>query len=284
MTLQKKESDLTANNQLDLYQKQAIIYAKELAQIYKKEKNVSAILKEKVAAVNKAYKQSFIYAEEFNKLYKSEKEKTRLLDEAYKKIKKAYLETVFLLSRAAEYRDEETGAHIKRIGHYSAAIAKKIGLSEEEVETILYASPMHDIGKIGIPDHILFKPGKLTPEEWEIMKTHSSIGGKILSDSDDPLIKTAKIIALTHHERWDGNGYPNGLKGKGIPLVGRITSLADIFDALTTRRPYKPAFSNKKSFQIIKEGMGIQFDPRVGEAFFAAKDKILEIQEKFREA
>ncbi|MBN2467336.1 MAG: HD domain-containing protein [Deltaproteobacteria bacterium] len=284
MTKQKKEGEEILAGQIQYYQQQASIYAKELAQTYKKEEKLSKLLKEKVADVNEAYKQSLIYAKELNELYQSEKENSKLLDQAYQKIKKSYLDTVFLLSKAAEFRDEETGEHIKRIGHYSVAIARVMGLTSTELDTILYASQMHDIGKIGIPDYILFKPGKHTPEEWEVMKSHTLIGGKILSGSDEPLLGTSREIALTHHERWDGNGYPYRLKGTDIPIMGRITSLADVFDALTNRRPYKPAFSNSKSFEIIGEGVGTQFDPHVCEAFFSVQTEILEIQKRFRDA
>lgn len=187
--------------------------------------------------------------------------RTEQLRQAFEKIKAASLDTIYRLSRAAEYKDEDTGTHIRRMSYYAIAVARKLGLDESTVETILYAAPMHDIGKIGIPDQILLKPGKLDPEEWEIMKQHTVIGGKILEGSDAEFIQLAEVIALSHHEKWDGSGYPNGLKGSEIPLAGRITAIADVFDALTSKRPYKEPFSVGKSFGIIREGREATLPP-----------------------
>ena len=209
--------------------------------------------------------------------------RTEELRQAFQKVKAASLETIYRLARAAEYKDEDTGAHILRMSHYSAAVARKLGLSEGDVEAILYAAPMHDIGKIGIPDRVLQKPAKLDQDEWEIMKQHTVIGGRILSGSSAEFIKLGETIALTHHEKWDGSGYPNSLKGEEIPIAGRITAIADVFDALTSRRPYKEPFSIEKSFSIIREGKGSHFDPQVVNAFFSITDEILEIKERFRE-
>lgn len=209
-------------------------------------------------------------------------ERTAQLRKAHQLLKKSQLEIIHRLSMAAEFKDIETGAHIKRVSEYSAAIAKNLGMSPHEVELILYASPMHDIGKIGIPDHILLKKGKLTPKEWEIMKKHTIIGAQILSNSDFELLEVAKVIALTHHERYDGKGYPQGLKGEDIPIEGRIVSLADAFDALTSKRPYKPAFSIEKSISIIKEERGKQFDPNIVDTFLAIKEEILSIRENIK--
>jgi putative two-component system response regulator len=209
--------------------------------------------------------------------------RTKELRQAVQKIKLASLDTIFRLSRAAEYKDEDTGAHVKRMSRYSAAVARKMDLNDETVETILYASPMHDIGKIGIPDRILLKPGKLSPGEWEIMKQHTVIGAQILEGSDAEFIKLAEVIALTHHEKWDGSGYPGGFRGSKIPLVGRITAIADVFDALTSKRSYKEPFSVEKSFSIIKESRGSHFDSEVVEAFFAVEDEILSIREEYKD-
>ncbi len=209
--------------------------------------------------------------------------RTQQLREAFEKIKTAALDTIFRLSMAAEFKDEDTGAHIMRMSHYSAAVAREMDLDENTVETILYASPMHDIGKIGIPDQILLKPGKLASHEWEIMKQHAVIGGRILEGSDAEFIRLGEIIALTHHEKWDGNGYPKGLRGNKIPLAGRITAIADVFDALTSKRPYKEPFPLEKSFAIIRDGCGNHFDPNVVEAFFSVEDEILSIKEKYRD-
>lgn len=209
--------------------------------------------------------------------------RTEQLSKAFEKVKKASIDTIYRLSRTAEYKDEDTGAHILRMNNYSAAVARKMGLNDKTVEAILYAAPMHDVGKIGIPDSILVKPGKLDPEEWVLMKQHCVIGGKILEGSGAGFIRLAEVIALTHHEKWDGSGYHQGLKGKKIPLVGRIVALADVFDALTTRRPYKEPFSLEKSYAIIRESSGSHFDPDVVNAFFAVEDEILRIKEKYKD-
>jgi len=205
------------------------------------------------------------------------------LKNALGRIKAAALDTIYRLSRASEYKDQDTGAHIKRVSCYSAAIARQMGLDENTVETILYAAAMHDLGKIGIPDLILMKPDKLDPLEWEIMKQHSVIGARILERSDAAFISLGEVIARFHHEKWDGSGYPEGLKGIEIPIAGRITAIADVFDALTSRRPYKEPFSVEKAFAIIREGRGSHFDPDVVDAFFAIQDNVLTIQEQYRD-
>ena len=205
------------------------------------------------------------------------------LRQALEKIKVTSLDTIYRLSRAAECKDEETGAHIKRMSHYSAAIVRKMGLDDESVESILYASPMHDVGKIGIPDRILWKHGKLDLDEWQIMEQHTVIGAQILENSDAEFIKLAGIIALSHHEKWDGSGYPRRLKGLMIPVSGRIVAVADVFDALTSERPYKEPFSIEKSFNIIKQGRGSHFDPEVVDAFFAVEDEILAIKKGYKD-
>ena len=207
--------------------------------------------------------------------------RTAELKQSFKKIKAASLETIFRLSMAAEYKDEDTGTHIQRMSHYSAAVARSLKLDNNTVETILYAAPMHDVGKIGIPDLILLKPDKLDPLEWEIMKQHTIIGARILKGSDAEFIRMGEGIAKTHHEKWDGSGYPAGLKGNGIPIAGRIVAIADVFDALTSKRPYKDPFSVEKSFAIIKEGRGTHFDPDVVDAFFAVQEEILIIMKQY---
>lgn len=209
--------------------------------------------------------------------------RTDQLNRAFDRIKLASLDTVYRLSRAAEYRDEDTGAHIQRMSHYAAAVARKMGLAERVVENILYASPMHDVGKIGIPDNVLLKPGKLDSTEWEIMKQHTLIGSRILEGAKPGFLELARVIALTHHEKWDGTGYPQGLKGSKIPSAGRIVAISDVFDALTSKRPYKEPFSLEKSFTIIQEGKGLHFDPDIVEAFFSIEDEILSIKEKYKD-
>jgi len=198
-------------------------------------------------------------------------------------LKQTSVDTIYRLSRAAEYKDEDTGLHIQRMSHYASAVARKMGLDDRTVENIAYATPLHDVGKIGIPDRILLKQGKLGPDEWEIMKRHTIIGARILEGSDTGFIKLAEVIALTHHEKWNGSGYPKGLKASEILLAGRITAIADVFDALTCKRPYREPFPLEKSFGIIKEGRGRHFDPDVVDSFLAAEDEILSIKEKHKD-
>jgi len=205
-------------------------------------------------------------------------ERTKELALAFEKLKLASLDTINRLSAAAEYKDEDTGEHIIRMSHYSAVIARQMGLDDPTVELILNASPMHDIGKIGTPDRVLVKPGKLDADEWEIMKQHAAIGASILEGAESDVIQMGERIALSHHEKWDGSGYPQGLQGEAIPIEGRITAIDDVFDALTSRRPYKEPFSLEKSIGIIEEGRGTHFDPEVMDAFFAVMDEILEIK------
>ncbi|MCX6986103.1 MAG: response regulator, partial [Lentisphaerae bacterium] len=203
------------------------------------------------------------------------------LKNAWARIKAAALDTIYRLSRASEYKDEDTGAHIRRMSHYAAAVARRMGLDESAVETILYAAPMHDLGKIGIPDMIMMKPAKLDPAEWEIMKQHTVIGANILKGSDAEFIRLGETIAQCHHEKWDGSGYPNSLKGREIPVAGRISAIADVFDALTSKRPYKEPFSVKKSLAIIRKGRGSHFDSDVVDVFFAIQGEILAIKKQY---
>lgn len=198
-------------------------------------------------------------------------DKTVQLERAFEKIRHGYVETVYRLTLAAEYRDKETGGHIKRISLYSELLARHMGLPESAVEAIRFASPMHDVGKIGIPDSVLLKEGSHTPEEFEVMKTHTTIGGNILRDAESEILATAREIALTHHERWNGEGYPNGLKGEEIPISGRIVHIVDIYDALRSRRPYKDGFDHQKSCAII-ESQKERFDPAILDGFRALSE------------
>lgn len=190
-------------------------------------------------------------------------------------------ETIFCLAKAAEYRDPETGAHILRMAYYSRHIARALGLSVAQQELLLEAAPMHDIGKVGTPDLILLKQGKLTDEEFIIMKQHAVIGFEVLNASSSPMLKVAAEIAYTHHEKFDGAGYPRGLKGEDIPLFGRIVAVADVFDALTSERPYKKAWDIERASQLLQEGKGKHFDPACVEAFFTDFEKVLAIKNQF---
>jgi putative two-component system response regulator len=183
----------------------------------------------------------------------------------------SYHETIFTMIRAAEYRDTDTGGHVRRIGHYCAALSDTLGCDRSFRDMIVFASPMHDIGKLGIPDHILRKAGGFAPDEWEIMKGHTVQGAHILGNSKSPYLTMGAEIALSHHERWDGGGYPGGLMGSSIPLSARIMKICDVYDALRSRRPYKPPFDNERTVDIITQGDGRthpkHFDPDILEAF-----------------
>ncbi|WP_028301072.1 HD-GYP domain-containing protein [Oceanospirillum beijerinckii] len=194
------------------------------------------------------------------------------------------LSIVQRLGRAAEYKDNETGLHVIRMSHYAQVLARAAGYSERQAENLLHAAPMHDIGKIGIPDAILQKPGKLDADEWNIMQQHAEIGALILGQEDtSDLMVTAREIALSHHEKWDGSGYPSGLAGEEIPVSARIVAIADVFDALTSVRPYKKAWSEEAAIDLIKEEAGKHFDPKLVELFLTHLDAIRQIKEQFRE-
>jgi putative two-component system response regulator len=248
-----------------------------------------------------AFDQLKKYAEDFSRIYQSEKLKRKEVQSAYQQLyrhtedltnnyvdlkranqdlEEAYLDTIHRLVLAAEYKDEDTGGHIIRMSRYSALIAEKLNLPAKEVKNILYASPMHDIGKIGIPDSILMKPGKLTEEEFTTMKTHTIIGANLLAYSKSEILRYGEEVAISHHEKWNGQGYPQGLSGDRIPLVGRITGLADVFDALTSKRPYKEAFSLEKAVDIIKKERGQHFDPDLVDVFLNNITEIATIKDQ----
>lgn len=193
------------------------------------------------------------------------------------------LQIVQRLGRAAEYRDNETGMHVIRMSHYANTLALAAGCSEEWSDDLLNAAPMHDVGKIGIPDAILLKNGPLTPEEWTVMRRHPEIGAEIIGEHDSQVLQMAYIIALTHHEKWDGTGYPRGLAGEDIPLASRIVAVADVFDALTTERPYKHAWTVDDAMAHIEQQAGAHFDPRLVPLFIGLRPQLEEIRERWKD-
>lgn len=205
------------------------------------------------------------------------------VDERTREIRERERELIFRISRAAEFRDPETGAHIQRMAHYSEIIARGLDLDAATCRLILQASPMHDVGKIGIPDYILLKPGRLTPQEMEVMKRHAELGHELLRDSGSEILQAGAEIALSHHEKYDGSGYPRGLKGHAIPLFGRVVAVADVFDALTSERPYKKAWPLEDALRFLEEGRGAHFDPLCVEALLAGWEEVLEVRQRFRD-
>ncbi len=215
-------------------------------------------------------------------LYDQKRELTRLVNERTKELNQTRLEIIRKLGVASEFKDNETGIHVVRMSKYCCEIAKAYGFNEDEAELLLNAAPMHDLGKIGIPDVVLQKPGKLNDEEWEIIKTHCDIGKRIIGEHKSELISTAKIVAYEHHEKWNGKGYPQGLVGEDIHIYARIVAVADVFDALTSLRPYKEAWSTKRAIKLVEEEAGSHFDPKVVEAFIKAMPEIIMIKNKYQ--
>ena len=231
------------------------------------------------------------------------KKRTAQLEKTNRELTETRLQIIQRLGKAAEYKDDETGHHVIRVSLYSTVVAKAIGgFDEKTINLIRITSPMHDIGKIGIPDRVLTKPGPLDSDEWEIMKQHCKIGESILTPSkeweyilssdknndtqfgsDSELLKMSRKIALCHHERWDGKGYPSGLKGEEIPIEARIVAIADIYDALSSRRPYKQPFTEQKCQNIIKSLSGTHLDPDIVKIFFESIDIILDIKAKWKD-
>ena len=204
--------------------------------------------------------------------------------ESSQELRQYQVEIIHRLARAAEYRDNETGMHVIRISKLCERLARGLGLNDHDCHLIRHASPMHDIGKIGIPDHILLKPGKLTREEWAVMKTHANIGALILSGSDSEFLQLAEIIAGSHHERWDGSGYPKGLKGEEIPLMARIVTVCDVFDALTSDRPYKKPWSIEDTIAEMESQSGKLFDPHVLRVFIILLSEMIAISQQFSDS
>ena len=202
------------------------------------------------------------------------KERTRQLEDSR-------LEIIRRLGRAAEYRDNETGMHVVRMSQSAGLLAHAAGVPSARAELLVEAAPMHDIGKIGIPDRILLKPGKFDPDEWEIMKTHALIGAEIIGEHDSDLLRLARSVAVSHHEKWNGSGYPYGLAGTDIPLEGRIVTIADVFDALTSERPYKKAWPVEDAINYIRDQAGISFDPVLSALFLDLLPEVIKINQRF---
>ena len=217
-------------------------------------------------------------------LYDQNRALERLVQERTSELNETRLEILHRLGSAGEYRDNETGLHVIRVCHYSRIIAKAYGLPENEAELIYNAAALHDTGKIGVPDAILFKPGKLDDDEWVTMRTHCEIGYKIIGKHENRLLSAAAVIAHTHHERLDGTGYPRGLKGSDIPLFGRIVAIVDMFDALTTVRPYKRAWSIEEALAEIVRGRSLHFDPQIVDVFLSVVPELTRIQQKFADS
>jgi putative two-component system response regulator len=217
-------------------------------------------------------------------LYDQTRELERMVGERTAELESTRRQIIHHLGRAAEFKDNETGNHVIRMSHYARLTAQAMGLGAASVDLLFHAAPMHDLGKIGIPDHILRKPGKLDAAEWDIMRKHPVMGADILGlDNSNPLLRAAREVALTHHEKWDGSGYPYQLRGEAIPLFGRIVTVADVFDALTSQRPYKPAWTVEAAVAAIEEGAGAHFDPVVVRAFMAALPEMLDIKARYAE-
>jgi putative two-component system response regulator len=249
-------------------QVQLFYYAQDIQKLLV-ERN-SAVRNEKESSA--AYKQLERFKNDFMILLE-EKEKS------YQALQSSHLDTIRRLATAAEFKDDDTGEHIVRMSRFSSMIAQAYGQDEKYCHLLEQASPMHDIGKIGIPDNILKKPGKLTEAEWGLMRQHPEYGASILSGSDVPVLKMAEEVALAHHEKFDGSGYPFNLHGEQIPLSARIVALADFFDAITMDRCYRPAFSDKKALAMVIEGNGTHFDPNVVKAFLSISDDIIKERE-----
>jgi two-component system response regulator RpfG len=206
-----------------------------------------------------------------------------MVEDATREVREREKETLLRLARAGEFRDEETGYHLIRMSRYSRLIANALGLGHDEAETVELAAPLHDIGKIGIPDQILLKAGKLDDDEWRVMRKHPVIGHEILKGSASKYVRMGALIALGHHEKYDGSGYPNGLVGDHIPLCARIVAIADVYDALTSMRPYKSAWTSERAFEYVAAQTGRHFDPRLAEAFAGMKKEVTQIQNEWRD-
>ncbi len=217
-------------------------------------------------------------------LYDQSRELERMVAQRTSELVATRQQLIRRLGRAAEFKDNETGNHVVRMSHIARLVALQAGLGPEAVQLIFQTAAMHDVGKIGVPDHVLLKPGPLTPDERRLVLLHPQIGADIIGKHDNELLATARTIALTHHERWDGTGYPQGLKGEQIPLVGRIVAIADVFDALMNRRPYKEAMNASQALSTMAQERGLAFDPALLEAFFQQQFEILRVMDLYADA
>lgn len=272
MTIAPREHEATSQKQLEAAQQQLLQYARDLNRVFQTEH-------EKESALRATTRQLLSFAQDLNHAFRAEQEKSRELE-------RAYHDTLQRLLRASHYKDQDTGTHNQRLAHYARALALFLGWAREEAERLFAATPMHDIGKIGVPDAVLFKPGPLDEGEWKILKRHTTFGASLLAGSTSSLLEMARKIALYHHERWDGTGYPHGLRGEEIPQAAHLVMLADQYDALRSERPYKPGLSHERVREILLEGDGRtlpqHFQPLLLEAFRELQGKFEEIFESFR--